>query len=336
MREPHRLPVLVLALGGTIVMEPVAEGGLSVRSDTRALLGGLVGELSVSVEIEELHAVPSSQLRLSDVIELAATIDERLTKGSYAGIVVTQGTDTLEETAFALDVLLDAELPVVVTGAMRPPGRPGSDAPANLVAAVSVAGSEAAHRLGVLVVMNDEIHAARFVRKTHTASPAAFVSVPGPLGWLSEGRARLALAPVGRMRLPSRPCAQWHGTVPLVSVGLGDDGAIVQQLAMRPPDGLVVAGVGAGHVPAPLAITLGELAGKLPVVLSSRVGSGEVPGNAYDFPGSEHDLLRRGLVSGNWLDPWKCRVLLELVLRSGVPSPAETFAGILRSGVTQS
>lgn len=334
MSEPHRLPVLVLALGGTIVMEPVAAGGLSVRGETTALLGGLVGELSV--EIEELHAVPSSQLRLSDVIELAATIEQRLAKGSYAGIVVTQGTDTLEETAFALDVLLDAEDPVVITGAMRPPGRAGSDAPANLVAAVSVAGSDSARHLGVLVVMNDEIHAARLVRKTHTASPAAFVSVPGPLGWLSEGRARIALAPVGRMRLPLRPRAHWHGSVPLLAVGLGDDGALVEPLSRRPPDGLVVAGVGAGHVPAPIAVMLGELAGKLPVVLSSRVGSGEVPDNAYAFPGSEHDLFRRGLVSGNWLDPWKCRILLELVLRSGVPSPAATFTEIVRAGVARS
>lgn len=329
-------PVLLITLGGTIAMSSVPDGGLSVALDTAALVAGLADKLAAPVEAEALRAMPSSQIHLSDVIELAAIIEERLATGRYAGVVVTQGTDTLEESAFALDLLVASVRPVVVTGAMRAPGQPGSDAAANLVAAVAVAASEVACNLGTLVVMNDEIHAARLVRKTHTASPAAFVSTPGPLGWVSEGRAHLALVPARRMQLPARPEARWRGSVPLVAVGMGDDGTMIEQLVRQAPDGLVIAALGAGHVPAELVSALAELAAKLPVVLTSRAGAGQMPDRAYDFPGSESDLFRRGLVSGSWLDPWKCRVLLELLLRSGDPSPAATFAGVIASGVARS
>src|SRR6185437_15072259 len=136
-------------------------------------------------------------ISFTDLLGLRDEILRRVEDGS-AGIVITQGTDTIEETAFALDLLWAGHAPIVITGAMRNPTLPGADGPANLLAAVRVAASPAARGLGVLVVIADEIHAARFVSKRHTQSPAAFAALAGPLGWVSEGDVRIVLVPVKR------------------------------------------------------------------------------------------------------------------------------------------
>lgn len=326
--------VLVVSLGGTIAMVPRGEGGLSIGLGTDELVGRLGDELPAKVELEVAAAVPSSQLSLDDVIELAGLLRDRLHGGRYAGAVVTQGTDTMEETAFVLDVLVESPLPIVVTGAMRAPGHPGSDALANLVGAVATAASEDARGLGTVVVMNDEIHAARFARKAHTSSPAAFASAPGPLGWISGRHPRIAFRPIGPMGVPGLPQVSWRGSVPVVSVGLGDDGTALASLAGRSVRGLVVAALGAGHVPERLVKPLAQLAADLPVVLASRAGAGGVLENAYDFPGSERDLLDHGLIPGRWLDAWKCRILLELLLRARVASVRTAFGEILERALS--
>lgn len=326
--------VLIVPIGGTIAMAPSMGGGLAIGLGMGELVAMLGDQLSAKVELENARAVPSSQLSLDDVIALASLLRDRLSSGRYVGAVVTQGTDTMEESAFALDLLVGSPLPVVVTGAMRALGQPGSDALANLVGAVATAASAEARRLGTVVVMNDEIHAARFVRKAHTSSPAAFVSAPGPMGWIAEGRPRVALRPTGEMSLPGFPETPWSGSVPVVPVGIGDDGAALTSLATQSARGLVVAALGAGHVPERLVEPLGQLAADLPVVLASRSSAGGVLENAYDFPGSERDLLGRGLIPGQWLDAWKCRILLELLLRLGVPSVRTTFGRILEQALS--
>jgi L-asparaginase len=132
--------------------------------------------------------VPGSELNLEDLIELAGEIQAHIDAGTRG--VVTQGTDTMEGTAFVLDLLVHADAPIVVTGAMRHPSLPGAEGPANLLASVQVAVSDAARGVGTMVVVNDEIHAARFVQKTHTTqNPATFRSpLTGPVGWVSEVR----------------------------------------------------------------------------------------------------------------------------------------------------
>jgi L-asparaginase len=132
--------------------------------------------------------VPGSELNLKDLIELAGEIQAHIDAGTR-GVVVTQGTDTMERTAFVLDLLVHADAPIVVTGAMRHPSLPGAEGPANLLASVQVAVSDAARGVGTVVVLNDEIHATRFVQKTHTQNPATFRSpLTGPEGWVSEVR----------------------------------------------------------------------------------------------------------------------------------------------------
>ncbi len=312
-----RPTVTVLALGGTIAMSPSAEGGV-VPTLTAQMLVAAVPQLAdiARVEARSFRQMPGAHLRFEDLEELADTIRELAAQGCR-GVVVTQGTDTIEESAFALDRLLEPGMPVVVTGAMRNPSLAGADGPANLLAAVQVAISEEARGHGCMVVMNDEVHAARFVRKLHTTSPSAFGSpLSGRIGWVSEGRVRFAALPAEAPPLPAGEATP--ARVGLVTIALGDDGDHVRALLAQGIDGLVVEGTGGGHVQPDVADALEAAARQIPVVLASRTGAGETLERTYGFPGSEIDLLRRGLVRAGWLDGLKARVLLTLLLRRGV------------------
>lgn len=312
--------VLFISLGGTIAMR--GERAVVPDLDGKDLLRSVPGLTSLGpVRVVSFRKVPGAQLGIDDVIELAAEIRAAF-QGGTGGVVVSQGTDTLEETAFALDLLLDEQSPVVVTGAMRHPAEAGADGPANLADAITVAAAgEVSGGLGVLVVLGGEIHSAQFVRKTHTISPAAFASVTGPLGWVAERRPVILTRPVRRFTL-SPLTAAGAASVALLTVGIGDDDRLVTAARDLGFDGLVIAALGAGHVPDGLVEALSDLAAARPVVLCSRTGQGPMLEHTYGFPGSEQDLLTRGLISGGYLDGTKARIALSLLLGSGADQVA--------------
>ncbi|MGH2836159.1 MAG: asparaginase [Solirubrobacteraceae bacterium] len=319
MTDQRRPRVAVLTMGGTIASMPgddVARG-VSPRLAATDLVAAIHGIDEVAeLEAVSFRQVPSSDLTLDDLIELQRTIRERIAAGC-AGVVVAQGTDSLEETAFTLDLLNDMDATIVVTGAMRNPTLLGADGLANLLAAIRVAASAECRGLGCVVVFNDEIHAGRYVRKTHTTSLATFRSpTVGALGWIGEAVPRLALRPVHRRWLP----VETLGAIPpvaLVTLGPGEDGRLLRAVPDCGYHGLVVEALGGGHVPARLVDELEALAGRIPVALTSRTGSGEVLRHTYGFTGSEGDLLRRGLIWAGALDGPKARVLLALALAAG-------------------
>ncbi|RLK53565.1 asparaginase [Actinokineospora cianjurensis] len=309
--------VAVIGMGGTIAMAPSAAGGVVPALDAADLIAAVPGLAELGLEITAcgLRSLPSPSLSFGDLAALSATVQAEIDAGA-AGVVVTHGTDTIEETALFLDVTIDSEVPVVVTGAMRHPTSAGADGPANLFAAIRVAASDTARGLGALVVMSDEVHGARFVRKGHTSSTAAFVSPGfGPLGLVVEGEPRLRGTPRVPLHLPAAAAVS-DLRVALVTVALGDDGELLR-LGGPAFDGIVLAGLGAGHVPAGMVPIVSELAARVPVVLASRTGSGPVLRHTYGYPGSERDLLDRGLVHAGFLDPAKARVLLLLLLANG-------------------
>lgn len=313
--------ILLLSLGGTITMTRSAEGGI-VPTLTAADLAATVPGLDAAAEIETLSPLrrPSAGLTLDDLIGVAATLNQRLA-GDLDGAVVIQGTDTIEETAFVLDCLVTGDKPVVVTGAMRGPESAGADGPGNLLAATLVAGSAGAHGLGVLTVLNDEIHAARLVQKAHTALTSAFRSpLAGPVGLVAEGEARIVLRP-NRAPVLTGPLAPEAAPVALLRMGLGDDGRLLAALPDLGFAGCVIEGMGAGHVPEPLAEIVSAIAGRMPVVLASRAQAGPVFCRTYGYPGGEIDLLRRGALSAGLLSGLKARLLLQLLLRAGVARP---------------
>jgi L-asparaginase len=309
--------VAVLSLGGTI--SSTDSGGKGVEP---TLTGeALISDVPEIAEVAEVSAISfrqaaSGELTVDDLVELASEIEDRIDEGA-SGAVVTQGTDTIEETAFVLDLLVDRDAPVVVTGAMRNPTLPGADGPANLLASIQVAASEAARELGAVVVLNDEIHAARFVRKTHTSNPATFRSDPvGPVGWISEDVPRVVVRPVGRHKITLPGDAQ-DRPVALHTFTLGDDGRLLPEIERQGYAGLVVEALGGGHVPSITVDALEDLAVKMPVILASRTGGGEVLRSTYGFIGSEMDLLERGLIYAGPLDGLKARLYLAVLLRAG-------------------
>ena len=213
--------------------------------------------------------------------------------------------------------MLDIALPVVVTGAMRNPTRPGADGPAHILDAVQVAASDAARNPGVVVVLHDEIHAARFARKAHTSSLFTFVRTIGPIGWRSEDPVRIALCPARRPAITPTP-GRAPASVAILKMALGDDGALVEAGF----DGPVVEAMGGGHVSPEATRALADAARNIPVILASRAGSGEALGSTYGFEGAEIDLLSKGLISAGRLDGVQSRVLLTLPLGANVRDKA--------------
>src|SRR5262245_13852990 len=317
MRVAATPRVAVFGLGGTIAMTASDKGGVAPALSASELTSAAPGLADVGVElvVRDFRRLPGASLSFEDLRDLSREIDREISAG-VVGVVVTQGTDTIEETAYVLDLAHTSDAPVVVTGAMRNPTLAGPDGPANLLAAVQTAASAQVRGQGVVVVLADEIHAARRVRKTHSTSGTTFASPNGgALGYVVEGQPRLLNRLTYRTVVPpSTPDHQVR--VALVTVSLGDDGVLLRDMTGR-FDGVVVAAFGVGHVPEPMAAPLADLAGRMPVVLASRTGAGSVLTSTYGYPGSERDLLGRGLIAAGFLDPYKARVLLHTALAVG-------------------
>ena len=317
--------LLFLSLGGTITMVPAASGGIAPKLGAAELVASVPALAEVGdIEARSPFRLPSPSLTMANLVDVAGEIERGFASG-FDGAVVIQGTDTIEESAFLLDLLVDSDKPVVVTGAMRGADAPGADGPANLLAAAKVAASADSRGLGTLVVLNYDIHAARFVQKSHTALPSAFLSpLVGAIGVVAEGRPRFY---VRVARNPSLPIVGGApAPIALVKIPMGDDG---RQLATLPGlgyAGAVIEGMGAGHVHADVAPMLGDLAAKIPTVLASRAMTGPVFSATYGYPGGEIDLIKRGLVPAGYLSGLKARLLLGLALRTRPGDVGAVFA----------
>lgn len=308
--------LLVLSLGGTITMMPSAEGGITPKLGAEELVASVPALADAAlIEARSPFRLPSPSLTPEILVAVAAEINAAFADG-VDGAVVIQGTDTIEESAFILDLLVEGDQPVAVTGAMRGADAPGADGPANLLSAVRVAASPETRGLGTLAVLNYDIHAARFVQKSHTALPSAFLSpLVGPIGTMIESRPAFYVHLKRNPHLPTDT-----GPLPpvaLVKCPMGDDTRLLEALVGLGYAGVVIEGMGAGHVHADAAPVLGELAKAMPVVLASRVMTGPVFTETYGYPGAEIDLIDRGLLTAGYLSGLKARILLSLALRAG-------------------
>lgn len=317
MGGPVQRTVAVFGLGGTIAMTTSARGGVTPSLSAQELVAAVPGlaETGIAVDVVDFRRLPSASLDFATLDELGRAIDGTLKRGA-TGVVVVQGTDTIEETAYLLDLRHRWDPPLVVTGAMRNPTMAGADGPANLLAAVLTAADPQARGRGALVVLNEEIHTARWVRKTHTTALDTFRSPGvGPAGWVVEGHVRFLGPPPPRLTVPA-PATGTYPRVGVYTAVLDDDPTVLAALTST-VDGLVVAAMGAGHIPEALVEPLTKAAATMPVILTTRTGAGSVLRDTYGFAGSERDLIARGLDPAGSLDPLKARILLRCLLATG-------------------
>lgn len=313
--------IALILLGGTITMTRDATGGIAPTLTADALLQAVPGLSDVADVIPQSpFRIPGASLTIPHLVQVAQAAAAAVAEGA-TGVIVVQGTDTIEETAFALDCLWTESAPLVVTGAMRGPEAAGADGPANLLAAAIAVSAPALRDMGVLVVLNDQVHAAANVAKTHTGLCSAFVSRgAGPIAEICEGQVHLlslVRRPVRGLSLPTTLTASDVPSVAIFKPGLGEDARLLNALPGLGYTGLVVEAMGAGHVAEWLSDPLADVARQIPVILCSRAGDGPVFRSTYGFKGSEIDLIGKGLIPAGRLPAIKARLLLQFLLAQG-------------------
>ncbi len=265
------------------------------------------------LEAETVLSVPSTYLTLSDALDLSRRACATATSGE--GVVLTTGTDTMEEVAALCGLMYGGDAPIVITGANRPGSAPGADGPANLLDAIVLARAPAAEGLGVVVAFGGEVHAAMTVRKIDSTGPVAFGSpTAGPVGRIVEGRVWLHANP---RRPTPLSVERLDHRVSTVTTGLGDDGAMLRHAA-EVSDGVVLIALGAGHLSTEV---LGELRGataRVPVVITCRPDRSSMLFATYGFEGAERDLRASGAVCAPFLSAATARMALLSCLGAGL------------------
>jgi L-asparaginase len=311
--------VHVVATGGTIASTP-DEDGAAPSLDGADLLES-VPELSshADLSVESVSQVPGFDVDFETMAAVAERARTAVEDDEVDAIVVTHGTDTMAETAYFLDLTCSLPVPVVVTGAQRRLDEPSSDAPANLLAAVRSATHSRVEE-GVFLAFDDELHAARDVRKAHTHKLSAFSSPnDGPVATLTRDRIRFHREPQSEsVSLPieggDASVEAPDARVEMVVSAAGVDGAQVDRAVEANADGLVIAGTGLGNATGTVGEAVADaIEAGVPVVLTSRCGAGAT-GAVYGTAGGGQTLQDRGAIPGGDLAPWKARVKLALAL----------------------
>ena len=332
------MTILVVATGGTIASLPDPETG-AVRPAVGAeeLVAGVPGLAEIDeLEVVELDRVNGWNVTPAKMLEVASCLRERLAAPEVRGAVVTHGTDTVEETAFVCDLLVDGDKPVAFAAAMRSGAEVAADGPRNLICAARVAAAEEAAGLGAVLVMNDEVHAARWAVKTDSYRVSAFASPGhGPVGHVTPERLAIRSRP---QRFTIAPPERLGRAVPVVKTFTGMGERLIDAvLADSDAAGLVLEGTGAGNVPGAAVPGISRAIERgLPVVVATRTaGGGTIP--IYGGPGGGVTLRELGAAGAGGLTAAKARLLLMVALEdadgeAGALALFRRAAGVLAPG----
>ncbi|MBU3851836.1 MAG: asparaginase [Candidatus Paralactobacillus gallistercoris] len=308
--------ILIIHTGGTIAMT-VDNNNVAEPSAHNPLIQEIkrITSNDVSITSEILCNLPSNEITPAIMLQLAQRIQKAEHDG-FDGIIVTHGTDTLEETAYFLDLVLPNRIPVVVTGAMRAANAVGADGLHNIQSAIWTILSPTAYNQGVMVVLNDEIHAARYVTKTHTTNVATFKSpLTGPLGIIADQKA--VFLQTLTHHAPAYPLTQLKDKIYILTTYTGMDSLLLDAIDNKQTNGVVIEGVGAGNVaPAMLPGIYHLLAHHIPIILVSRCINGfaeAIYGN--DTGGA--NLQKDGIIICQGLNGAKARIKLMVGLSIG-------------------
>ncbi|MCZ6117102.1 asparaginase [Campylobacter ureolyticus] len=305
--------ISVCALGGTICMSAKGKNkGVEPTFNANDLIDAVPGvEKLATLKTATLFALPSGSLKIENLLEVYEWAKNEVKNGSN-GIVVTQGTDTLEESAFFLNLIWDEDIPFVITGAMKNPDEISADGPANILASIITAIDKNSFKRGVLVVLNNTIHSAKFVHKSNTFSLDTFKSInAGIQGMVIENEVKYVSPAIKRVLLH----IDKNKKIPKVTIiqsYIGDNGDELEILERQGFEGIVISSFGAGHVSKDMMKKIEN--SKIPIIISSRTGSGITAKKTYGYYGSEITLLENGCIMSGWLNPFQARLLLIALL----------------------
>ncbi|MBF7017075.1 asparaginase [Staphylococcus durrellii] len=300
--------LLVIHTGGTISMSQ-DESNKVITNDDNPITkhAQFIGQYAEVTEITPIN-IPSPHMQIIDVQQLKHVIDQAEEEQTYDGYVITHGTDTLEETAYLLDLTLKVSKPIVITGAMRSSNEIGSDGLYNFIAAIRVATTDEAQNMGVMVVFNDEIHTARNVTKTHTSNTNTFQSPNhGPLGVVTKNSVQFHHRPFDKKVLSN---IDHELSIPLVKAYMGMNNDVLNFHSENEVDGLIIEALGQGNLPPTCLDGLQACLNKnIPIVLVSRSFNGIV-GPIYAYEGGGVTLAEKGVIFSNGLNGPKARLKL--------------------------
>ncbi|KRN88419.1 asparaginase [Ligilactobacillus ceti] len=307
--------ILILHTGGTIAMSEDESGAVAPGSENP--LNKFTNPFADNLELitEDIFNVPSPHIGANEMLILQKRI-LAAEKDGIDGVVITHGTDTLEETAYFLDLTIPNSLAIVITGAMRSANEIGSDGLHNLQTAILTAANDQAKNQGVLVVMNDEIHTARYVTKTHTTNVATFRTPTfGPIGLISKDRAHFFETLLNHT---IQPITEVVDHVYLLKAYAGMDPELFSYLDNPNTNGVVIEALGAGNLPPRVLPQLQKLLDlKIPVVLVSRCFNG-IAQDVYAYEGGGVQLSEMGVIFCHGLNGQKARIKLLVGLSAGL------------------
>lgn len=304
--------ILILHTGGTISMQEDEKTGAVQLGNIHPLREFPLAIEGVETVVQELFHLPSPHITLHEMLKIKNSIESAVKEEKIDGVVITHGTDTLEETAYFLDLTINLPIPIIVTGAMRSSNELGSDGLYNVLSAIKVATSDLAKELGVLVVMNDEIHTAKNVTKTHTSNVATFQSPQyGPIGIVNKSYVAFHHKPLKREHFSVHSITK---QVLLFKAYAGMDGKMLEAAENINPDGIVIEALGQGNLPPALIPCIKSFISKnVPIVIVSRCFNGTVQ-DVYDYKGGGKHLKEIGAIFSNGLNGQKARIKLLICL----------------------
>ncbi|ANU10651.1 hypothetical protein A1A1_09286 [Planococcus antarcticus DSM 14505] len=316
--------VSLITTGGTIASREISNGLLK----SGAISGKELAELcqlpeEIEVKVIDVFQLPSMHIGFEQMLTVKEAILQELQDPEVEGIVVTHGTDTLEETAYFLDLTIDDDRTVVITGSQRSPEEVGTDVYSNLRNSIYVAVDHSLRGIGAVVVFNERIYSAKYVKKVHSSNLQGFDSFGhGYLGIIDNDTVRVYQKPVmHEVHTVNGPLPR----VDIIKCHSGQDGYLIDMLVSGPCKGIVLEAAGRGQVSPHMVESVDHAIRQgIPVVLTTSAEEGNTY-PAYSYPGSAHDLLTRGVILGSDYDSKKARIKLSVLLSANEAIQVDAF-----------
>lgn len=316
--------VSLITTGGTIASRQVSNGLLK----SGAISGKELAELcqlpeEIEVKVIDVFQLPSMHIGFDQMLEIREAILQELQDPEVEGVVVTHGTDTLEETAYFLDLTIGDDRTVVITGSQRSPEEVGTDVYSNLRNSIYVAVDHNLRGIGAVAVFNERIYSGKYVKKVHSSNLQGFDSFGhGYLGIIDNDTVRVYQKPVmHEVHLVESPLPR----VDIIKCHSGQDGYLIDMLVAGPTKGIILEAAGRGQVSPHMVEAIDHAIRQgIPVVVTTSAEEGNAY-PAYSYPGSAHDLLTRGVILGSDYDSKKARIKLAVLLSVDGDIPANAF-----------